>query len=213
MKLFSHHHIMGITIICLFFFWGCATERTGLEKTFYDALKKISDSSIALDDAFEKIVALDRMNTVVRLKEGEKTVVNGLQHIDRLMRDVRAYQKMVQKNRKLIVQREMTYYIDINGIFGPEQARRMKAMGDFLNAMKRWVSYSASHFEGIQAGNIQYKKGYERLLMDVNRKLDRHNVATHQFVEFIHAYLKRYPTISSQFKREYKTLEKELGWL
>jgi hypothetical protein len=57
------------------------------------------------------------------------------------------------------------------------------------------------------------RNSYAQLLTDVDRSLKRYDTANVQYHQFVKIFLTRNPNLVEQFKQEYQTMKKELGWI
>lgn len=204
-----------LPVVCLMMTFGCAKEpqRSGIDKHAYRLMIDMGNAAIQLEHALADVAGLKILNTPGRMKNAQAIIRKGETGVQQARQAVTDYRNFVLKNKQALKKEKLDHYIDIVGAAGPFRFQRLNTISDYFRAMKKWLTYSAAHYEQIKAGSRSHRATYDSLLIDVNRKLERYNAANDRYEKFLHGYMAKHPAIPAQFKREYKNLKKEMGWL
>ena len=122
--------------------------------------------------------------------------------LDRAEQDVREYMTFIIKNRRALEAENLIAYITIKEILGHNLRKKRQAAAAYFTHIKRWMEYSAEAY-----------RSYEALLISVNRSFKAYNLANGLYHRHTAAFIKKYPELKQKFKRQYKTMKKEMGWV
>ncbi|HCY84028.1 MAG TPA: hypothetical protein DHV36_02720 [Desulfobacteraceae bacterium] len=194
---------------------GCDKEvpLSPLEQRLDIYLNNMQASAISLEHALDAIEGARVTNTAKRMRGALQLISKAFYALETADHDVRAYITFVNNNRTAISAQGLNPYLDIREILDLHLTRKRGAIKNYLVHLERWLSYSADNYAKLKAGDLRVRKSYDALLIAVNRKLNQYNRVNDQYQRHTHAFLQRYPQLKKKFKRQYKIMKEEMGWL
>jgi uncharacterized protein YciI len=207
-----------LIIICLAslsFMFACAesSPKSRLEKRISLYLNRLESSAVDLQHELDKITDMKRLNTMGRMKEAISIITGSEKILAGANQDVAAYIAFINQNSRELKQEGLSHYIEIRDLLNQPLSIKRNAMDNYFQVLKKWLTYSATHFDRLEAKDPAARNSYDLLLTDVNRSLKRYDTANAQYHQFVKIFLTRNPNLVKQFKQEYKTMRKELGWI
>ncbi len=184
-----------------------------MEKRAALHLNNMEASALDLEKELEKIADAKVTNTPERMREAAKIVKNAGQVLDKANMDVREYIKFINANKGALKSEKLDQYMLITELLGYPLTKKRQAIQSYFNQMVRWLEYSASHFKKLKKNDMRARRSYDSLLIEVNRSLKQYNTINAQFHKHADDFLKNHPALKKKFKRQYKTMKKEMGWL
>ncbi len=194
---------------------SCSKEppKSRMEKRISLYLNNMQASAINLEHGMDNIADAKVTNTVERMRTTIRIVDDAGQVLDTADKDVRAYIAFINKNKGALKSEGLESYIVIKEILDYPLRTKRRAMASYFSHMKRWLSYSADHYTKLKSGDRRVRRSYDALLIEVNRSLKQYNMANDQNHRHVKDFVDRYPALKKKFKRQYKTMKKEMGWL
>ena len=209
---------MSILIICfgsltLLFSCSDSSPKSRLEKRMTIYLDRLESSAVDLQHALKKIADMKRLNTAGRMKEAISVIKESELTLKSANQDIAAYIAFINSNSGELKKENLDHYIDVRDILNQSLRLKRQAMADYFQTMEKWLDYSATHFKRLESKEVAAMRSYDNLLTDVNRNLKRYDTANEQYHQFVNSFLSTNPDLVKRFKREYKTMKKELGWM
>ena len=194
---------------------GCGKEppKSRMEKRISLYLNNMETSAVNLEHAMDSIADAKVTNTVERMRTTVKIVEEAEKALDTADIDVGAYIAFINKNKSVLKSEGLEPYIVIKEILDYQLRAKRRAMTAYFSHMKRWLNYSADHYSKLKAGDPRVRQSYDAMLIKVNRSLKQYNMANDQYHRHTRDFVNRYPALKKKFKRQYKTMKKEMGWL
>jgi hypothetical protein len=209
---------MSILIICLgslALLFSCSdpSPKSRLEKRMALYLERLESSAIDLQHKMDKIADMKRLNTAGRMKEAISVIKKSEQTLKKANQDIAAYIAFINNNSRELKKENLDHYMDVRDILNQSLRSKRQAIADYFQTLKKWLDYSATHFKRLKAKDVAARGTYDSLLTDVNRSLKRYNTTNEQYHQFVNSFLSKNPDLVKRFKREYKTMKNELGWM
>ena len=194
---------------------GCDKEAplSPLEQKLAIYLNNMQASAVSLQHSLDAIEEARITNTQERMRSALKLIHKAFYSLETADYDVSAYINYVNNNRIEISAQGLDPYLDIREILDRHLSQKRRAMKSYLIQLERWLSYSANNYTRLKSGDLRVRKSYDSLLIGVNRMLKKYNSANDQYHRYTHAFVQRYPQLTKKFKRQYKTMKEEMGWL
>lgn len=194
---------------------GCnnTPEKSPMEQKAATYLDNMEASAISLEHALQKVSSAKVTNTAKRMRETVALIKSGQESLETADRDVRAYVTFVNRNKGALVAEGLGHYVKVKEILDRPLTDKRRAIASYFSDMERWLSYSADHFTKLNAGDARVRRSYDRLLIEVNRSQQKYNFASDQYQRHLNSVAAQHPDLKKKFKRRYKTMKKELGWL
>ena len=209
---------MSILIVCfcslaLLFSCSDSSPKSRLEKRMTIYLDRLESSAIDLEHELEKIADMKRLNTIGRMNEAISVIKKSELTLNRANQDIAAYIAFINSNSRELKEENLDHYMDVKDILNQSLRSKRQAIADYFQTLEKWLDYSATHFKRLEAKDVAAMRSYDSLLTDVNRSLKRYDTANEQYHQFVNSFLSTNPDLVKRFKREYKTMKKELGWM
>lgn len=194
---------------------GCTGEspKSLMEKQISFHLDQMEASAIDLENEMDKLSKMKQLNTAERLKKAVTWVQDADKTLARADRDVAAYIDFAEDNSRLLRRKGLGHFIEVKDILDQSLTMKRHCIGEYFKDLKRWLDYSARHFKRLKAGDTAARQSYDAYLIEVNRSLKKYNARNRQHIRFVNDFLIRNPELKKKFERQYKTMQKELGWI
>ncbi len=205
-------------ILCLLglpFLFACAesSPKSRMEKRISIYLDRMESSAIELEHELEKITDLKRLNTAERMRKAIFVIKNSEKVLKRSNQDVSAYIAFINSNSRKLKQENLDHYIVVTNLLNRSLRSKRQSLEEYFLEMTKWLDYSATHFKRLEVKDQAARGTYDCLLTNVNRSLKKYNTANTQHHQFINSVLASNPEMLKRFKKRYKTMKNELGWL
>ena len=206
--------ILTICILSLSCLFSCAdsSPKTRMEKRVCIYLDHLESSAVELQHELEKIAGMKRLNTPARMKKAITHIEHSEKVLERANKDISAYIAFINNNSQEMKKENLNHYMDIRDLLNQSLSLKRQAIEKYLQEMKKWLEYSASTFKRLEAKDQAARSTYDCLLTNVNRSLKKYNTANTQYHQFVKSFLTKNPEKVKRFKKQYKTMKKELGW-
>ncbi len=210
--------ILSLLTICLFslsFLFSCSdsSQKTRMEKRISIYLDRLESSAVDLQHELEKIADMKRLNTTTRMRKAITIIEGSEKVLKRANQDISSYIAFINNNSRELKKENLNHYIAIRNLLNRTLSLKRKAIGQYFQEMKKWLNYSATHFKRLEAKDEAARATYDSLLTNVNRCLKKYNTANAKHLQFVNSVLAENQELIKRFKKEYKTMKKELGWM
>jgi len=184
-----------------------------MEKRISIYLDHMESSTIDLEHELEKIADMKRLNTAARMKKAISVIENSEKVLKRANQDVSAYIAFINSNSRELKNKNLDHYIAVRDLLNRSLTSKRQSIERYFQEMKKWLDYSVSHFKRLKAKDQAARSTYDSLLTNVKRSLKKYNTANTKHLQFIDSVLASNPEMLKRFKKRYKTMKSELGWL
>ncbi len=184
-----------------------------MEKRISIYLDRLESSAVDLQHELEKIADMKRLNTAPRMRKAITVIEGSEKVLKRANQDISSYIAFINNNSRELKKENLDHYIAVRNLLNHSLSLKRKAMGKYFQELKKWLDYSASHFKRLEAKDEAARGTYDSLLTNVNRSLKKYNTVNAQNIQFVNSVLTENPEIVKRFKKQYKTMKKELGWM
>lgn len=195
--------------------FGCGQEepKSRMEKRVSLHLNSMEQSAIELEHGVEEIAEAKRLNTPERMRHTVKLVKKARKALDKANDDIRSYIAFINANKADLQMEKLDRYIIIKQLLNQALIEKRQAMKVYFTSMEKWLVYSSDHYEKLMAKDARSRKSYDALLIKVNRTLKEYNMANDAYHRSVKKILDSNPDLKKKFKRRYKVMKEELGWL
>ncbi len=184
-----------------------------MEKRISIYLDRLESSAVNLQHELEKIEDMKLLNTAPRMRTAITVIEGSEKVLKKANQDISSYIAFINNNSRELKKENLTHYIAVRDLLSHALSLKRKAIGRYFQDLKKWLDYSATHFKRLKAKDEAARATYDGLLIDVNRSLKKYNTANAQNLQFVNSVLTENPELVKRFKKQYKTMKKELGWM
>ncbi len=194
---------------------GCSSEppKSRMEKRISLHLTTMLSSADNLGHAMENIADAKSLNTVGRMRSTVKLIDDAEQALKTADKNEQAYIAFINQNKGALKSKGLEPYIVFKDLLDNSLRVKHRAMESYFSHMKHWLNYSADHYSKLKSGDIRSRQSYDAFLIEVNRSLKRYDLANVQYHRHTKEFINDHPELGKKFKRKFKTMKKEMGWL